>query len=313
MARAKWVQDRMEHLLPVPYFHVVFTLPRELNLVAHRQPEQFYGLFFRAVSRTLQEVAGNPKRLGGTIGFCALLHTWGQTLIGHPHIHCVVPGGALAADGTWIAAKEKFLLPVAVLRKVVRGKLLDMLRQARDKGGIDPGDPEQFDALIDTLYRKKWHVYCKPPFAGPESVIKYLGRYTHRVAISNQRLLALRDGNVTFSYTDHRRGGVRKTMTLAATEFIRRFLMHVVPDGFVRIRHYGFLANAVREDKLARCRTALGVAQPTQDTSMKDTHWYTIVEQLTGRDPLLCPRCRKGKLRVWKELAPLHSSREAAA
>jgi hypothetical protein len=187
--------------------------------------------------------------------------------------------------------------------------------------GMSTGQIEQF--LLHELRVEKrapstvnLHIAAFRSFyelVAPESVIKYLGRYTHRVAISNQRLLALRDGNVTFSYTDHRRGGVRKTMTLAATEFIRRFLMHVVPDGFVRIRHYGFLANAVREDKLARCRTALGVAQPTQDTSMKDTHWYTIVEQLTGRDPLLCPRCRKGKLRVWKELAPLHSSREAAA
>ena len=294
-AQARWLEDREAELLPVPYFHVVFTVPAALHPVFRADPRRAYGLLFAAVAETLREVARTPRHLGAEIGFLAILHTWTQTLRFHPHLHCVVPGGGLAPDGTsWVPAKRGFLLPVRVLGEVFRGKLLSKLEEAHT---ADPfGEPVlELGRLLKQAARKRWVVFSKRPFAGPPQVLRYLARYTHRIALSNHRIVSLEQGRVTFRYLDRADGNREKILELDAKTFLQRFLQHVVPQGFVRIRHYGFLANGVKRDRLARCRELLG-ARPPPSADARNETWDETLARLTGRDPLQCPACGEGHL-----------------
>jgi hypothetical protein len=276
-ARAEWLAARQAELLPVPYFHVVFTLPAPVAEIAFQNKETVYAILFRTAAETLSTIAADPRHLGAEIGLVAVLHTWGQTLQHHPHVHCVVPGGGPSLDGTrWVACQPGFFLPVHVLSRLFRRLFLDALQVAFKAGALrffgvlaDLAEPAHFTRRVHQWRRIDWVVYAKPPFGGPEQVLAYLGRYTHRVAIANSRLVTLTDDEVAFRWKDYRHHGKAKLMTLAAEEFIRRFLLHTLPDGFHRIRHYGFLANAHRASKLALCRKLLGQhtgpAAPTAD------------------------------------------------
>ena len=262
VARAQWLVERQAELLPVPYFHVVFTLPVLAGEIAFQNKAIVYAILFRSAAETLTTIAADPKHLGAQLGITAVLHTWGQTLQHHPHVHCVVPGGGPSLDGTrWIACRPGFFLPVRVLSRLFRRLFLQGLENAFNAGKLRffgelavLADPAAFTKRLKQLRRIDWVVYAKPPFGGPEQVLAYLGRYTHRVAIANSRLISLCDGKVSFSWKDYRQNSKVKVMTLNAEEFIRRFLLHSLPDGFHRIRHYGFLANGGRSDKLALCR-----------------------------------------------------------
>ena len=291
-ACARWMADRAGELLPVEYFHVVFTLPDTFNALALGNKRGVYGVLFEAAAQTLLEVAANPKHLGARIGFLAILHTWGQNLSLHPHIHCVVPGGGITPDGKWVACRAGFFLPVRVLSRIFRGKFIGGLKRARAAGrlvGVE--DDRGFDRLIDDSVRRDWVVYAKPPFGGPEQVLKYLARYTHRIAISNRRLLSVDDRNVTFGFKDYARGNRQRTLTLDGAEFLRRFLLHAVPRGFMRIRHFGLLANRVRAQNLATCRQKIAAAVP--------------VALAVAPPPLpRCPVCRLGHLIAGPNLSP---------
>ena len=290
-ACARWMAERAEELLPVEYFHVVFTLPDTFNALALSNRRVVYGVLFDAAAQTLLQVAANPKHLGARIGLLAILHTWGQNLSLHPHIHCVIPGGGVGPDGKWRSCRAGFFLPVRVLSRVFRGKFNDLLRRARAAGKLIGVDEQQaFDALIDAGVKHEWVVYAKPPFGGPQQVLKYLARYTHRIAISNGRLLSIDDKSVTFRWKDYARGSRRRTMTLEGGEFLRRFLMHAVPRGFMRIRHFGLLANRVRAANLATCRSLLAAPAPTAP----------IVEV----EPPCCPLCERGHLIAGPRLSP---------
>ncbi|HWR50524.1 MAG TPA: IS91 family transposase [Bryobacteraceae bacterium] len=265
-ARDRWIAARIRDLVPVGYFHVVFTVPHQLSALMLQNKRVLYDLLFRAAADTLLEVAANPKHLGAEIGFLAVLHTWGQTLTHHPHVHCVVPSGGLAPGRThWVRPRSAgFFLPKQVLSEVFRAKFTDGLRLLfrRKKLGFHGSlqwleEPRSFARFLRTLFRYDWVVYPKKPFGGPEHVLHYLARYTHRVAISNHRLLSLEDGKVTFRWKDYAHGGKHRAMTLTATEFIRRFLLHVLPKGFVRIRQYGWMANRRRRECAALCRSLL--------------------------------------------------------
>ncbi len=301
LGRAKWLEKRQAELLPCEYFHVVFTLPEPLAKLSLQNKRQMYNLLFRATAETLQTIAADPRHLGAQIGFFCVLHTWGQTLTAHPHLHCVVPGGGISLDGRrWIACRPGFFLPVKVLSRRFRKLYLQYLEQAYAAGKLQfHGDLEQladaqnFARYLAPLAETEWVVYAKPPFGGPERVLDYLGRYTHRIAISNNRLIELKDGRVTFAYKDYKHEQRQKVMTLSADEFLRRFLMHVLPDGFQRIRHYGLLGNRHRAENLARCRELLGVVTPTIETQRDYRERY---RQLTGQDPLRCPQCQIGEM-----------------
>ena len=305
-ARNRWVAARQQELLPVGYVHVVFTLPHTLGPLALRNKRVVYDLLFRAVAATLLDVAANPKRLGATIGGLMVLHTWGQQLLHHPHVHCVVPAGGLAPDGTrWIHARPAFFLPIKVLRKLFRGKVVAGLRDAFQQGRLHlPGtlhalaDETAFRRFLRSLYRQPWVLYAKPPFGSPAHVLHYLARYTHRVAISNHRLVAVTDEAVTFRWKDYRHGSQVKTLTVDADEFLRRFLVHVLPKGFVRIRYFGILAARCRAEALPHCRRALAAAPdppPVAPVSASRTTWpcprcggpMRIVERLTARQVAL--------------------------
>ena len=309
LEKERWLEQRRNELLPVPYFHVVFTLPEELNVLALGNPEVIYDLLFRCASETLLEIAADPKHLGARLGILAVLHTWGQTLVLHPHLHCIVPGGGPALDGKrWVTASERFLLPVRVLAPVFRGKFLAGLKRLYQEGRLSLSggagelrDPFVFHNLLDRLYQKFWWVYSKPPFGGPEEVLKYLARYTHRVALSNHRLVRLEDDQVTFTYKDYAQEGRVRQMTLPAEEFIRRFLLHILPHRFVRIRYYGLLANRHRDRELERCRVLLGAAPPVPELE-KHEDWQAVFLRVTGRDPTLCAECGRGHLRLVREL-----------
>jgi Putative transposase/Transposase zinc-binding domain len=307
LARAKWLAERETELLPVPYFHVVFTLPQKIGGLALQNAREIYGILFRAASETLLTIAADPKRLGAAIGFLAVLHTWGQNLHLHPHLHCVVPGGGISPDGLhWIGCKKQsFFLPVGVLSSRFRNLFLIFLRKAFQAGRLKfhgeraaLNSPAAFEALCRQARRIKWVVFVKPPFGGPEQVLKYLARYTHRVAISNRRLVSMEEGRVSFEYKDYADGNQRKVMTLEATEFIRRFLLHILPSGFVRIRQFGFLANRARGKKLALCRALLGASAPAK-TAVTE-HDRDIEEQ----DDRLCPACKIGHM-ILVRIVPL--------
>jgi hypothetical protein len=298
MARARWLQQRQAELLPVPYFHVVFTLPQQIGQLALQNAKLIYTLLFRAASQTLLETAAEPRLLGASIGFLAVLHTWGQNLHLHPHLHCVVPGGGISPDGSrWITCrKSSFFLPVRLLSRRFRKKFLRQLGQAFRNGRLrfsgqlrSLADPAAFRTLCERAARIDWVVHVKPPFGGPERVLKYLARYTHRVAISNHRLRSLQQGRVTFEWKDYADRGRTKNMTLDAVEFIRRFLLHVLPSGMVRIRQFGFLANRVRTQKLELCRTLLAVCEPPHSL---DSNTPALP------NPHACPVCKTGLLIV---------------
>jgi hypothetical protein len=298
LAQANWLEARRADLLPVDYFHVVFTLPHQLCPLALYRPRVLYDLLFRAANETLATFARDPRffsgEAGGVLGTTAILHTWGQNLSLHPHLHCVVTGGGLSADGQrFMSPRHKgFLFPVRALAKVFRGKYLDGLRRAFHAGEM--GDDGSTPTLCDSLRRIDWGVYLKPPFAGPESVLTYLGRYTHRIAISNHRISSLQNGRVAFRYRDYADGDTEKIMRLDALEFLRRFLLHVLPKRFVRIRHYGLLANRHRKEKIARCRELL--AAPTPKPPPEQESGCEKLLRLTGKDLLRCPACGEGRM-----------------
>jgi hypothetical protein len=297
LARARWLESRKAELLPVEYFHVVFTLPDEIAAVALQNKTVVYNILFRAASETLLTIARDPKHLGARIGFFAILHSWGQNLLHHPHLHCVVPGGGLSAGGQrWIACRPGFFLPVRVLSRLFRRLFLEALRQAFDKGQLQfHGElkplqtPAAFRRHLAPLGKRDWVVYAKPPFGGPRHVLEYLGRYTHRVAISNQRLLAVDNGQVAFQWKDYRQPHHLKRMTLSAEEFIRRFLLHALPPGFQRIRHYGLLANCHRNASLALCRQLLQT--PIAELLPQPKDFRDLHQALTAQPLSRCPRC----------------------
>jgi len=296
LARAEWLEARQAELLPVPYFHVVFTLPVPAAEIAFQNKRVVYAILFRAAAEAMRDTAADPRHLGAEIGAVAVLHTWGQALHHHPHLHCIVPGGGLSPDQThWIACRPGFFLPVRVLSRRFRQLFLAQLQAAFGAGELrffgalaTLAEPDTFAERLGTLQSKEWVVYAKPPFAGPEQVVAYLGRYTHRVAIANSRLIQMADGQVSFTWKDYRQQGKTKVMTLAADEFIRRFLQHTVPDGFHRIRHLGFLANGHRTAKLALCRTLLAAPPPEPLTPQTYRERY---RQLTGNALDVCPDC----------------------
>jgi hypothetical protein len=291
-ARDQWLAARQDELLPVGYHHVVFTLPHDLSWLALQNKNVIYDLLFQASAATLLEVAADPTHLGAAIGFLSVLHTWGQTLRHHPHVHCVIPVGGLSADGArWVHPRYRFFLPVKVLSRVFRGKFVAGLRRAFRRGAlalpgrlVDLAEAEAFRAFVRRLFRHDWVVYAKPPFGGPSHVLHYLARYTHRVAISNHRIVNVADDQVTFRWKDYAHGSASRTMTVSADEFLRRFMLHVLPKGFVRIRFFGFLANRRRARDLPRCRHAL-------TTRSRQTLATVAVEEGTPATAWPCPRC----------------------
>lgn len=298
--RARWFEDRRRDLLPAEYFHVVFTVPAEVAAIALPNKRVVYGILFRAASETLLEIAADPRHLGARIGFVAVLHTWSQTLLHHPHVHCIVPGGGLSPGRErWISSRPGFFLPVKVLGSLYRGKFLAHLAEAHRSGELHLTgtlekllDPGQFAALLMELRRKPWVVYAKPPAAGPECVLAYLARYTHRVAIANSRLVSFEDGVVRFRYKDYAAGAKSRVMQLDAVEFVRRFLLHVLPRSFVRIRHYGLLANAVRRENVALCRSLMPAEAAAQQPDIP-TDRETADATASNES---CPKCNVGTM-----------------
>lgn len=308
--RARWVEDRKAELLPVEYFHVVFTLPEPIARIAFYNPRELYGMLFRAASETLLTIARDPKHLGAEIGFFGILHTWGQNLLHHPHIHCVVPGGGISPDGArWISCRPGFFLPVRVLSRLFRRLFLERLQAAFDQGKlsfygeIQPlRDPQRFAEHLVPLRQIEWVVYAKPPFGGASQVLEYLGRYTHRVALSNDRILGVDDESVTFQWKDYRGKGRAKSrrMTLAGREFLRRFLIHILPDRFQRIRHFGFLATRHRQEKLGLCRRLL--SSPTAELLPDRARCAEALAAITPPSIRRCPACGAGEMIRIQEL-----------
>jgi Putative transposase/Transposase zinc-binding domain len=289
---ARWIDAQQPDLLPVPYFHVVFTVPAELHALFLAAPRVTYPLLFAAVAETLAQVA--LRRLGAKIAVTAVLHTWPQLLLFHPHLHCIVPGGGLDPGHTrWIAARADFFLPVRVLAEVFRGKLLAALEKAIDRAEIPRQRDDDPHAPLKRAATQRWVVYCKPPFGGPEQVLAYLAHYTHRIALANDRLLSLHEGQVTFRWKDRAHGNASRVATVEAEAFLRRFLLHVLPDRFVRIRHYGWLANCARQRLLPTVRAVLGLSAPLACTPppVEPETWEATLLRLTGKDVTRCPCC----------------------
>lgn len=304
LARAQWLADRLAELLDVPYFHVVFTVPEPITTIAFQNQTVVYDILFRAASETLRRIAADPEHLGAEVGFLAVLHTWGQNLLHHPHLHCLVPGGGIAPDGgRWIACRVGFFLPVRVLSRMFRGLFLHYLERAFAAGELrffsehrHLHEPAAFRRYLAPVRNIEWVVYAKRPFAGPAQVFEYVGRYTHRVAISNNRLMAIDGDRVRFRWKDYRDGSRQKTMSLQGGEFIRRFLIHVLPDGFHRIRYFGFLGNCHRAQKLALCRQLLRMAPATVADPPAD--YRDRYEALTGLSLRQCSHCLTGTMVV---------------
>ena len=314
LARAQWIEDRKAELLDTEYFHVVFTLPEEIAAIAYQNKKVVYDILFRATSETLRTIATDPKHLGAEIGFFAVLHTWGQNLMFHPHLHCVVPGGGISPDGKrWIPCRPDFFLPVRVLSRLFRRLFLEWLEKALEDGQLkffsalqELEDRKAFLRYLALLRKEEWVVYAKKPFAGPQQVLDYVGRYTHRVAISNNRILNIEDGQLRFRYKDYRDGSQQKTMTLSADEFIRRFLLHVLPVSFHRIRYYGFLGNRYRKEKLEQCRQLLGMVprDPDSPTKVAELDYHDRYQALTGSSLWECPACHRGRMILIAEVPP---------
>jgi len=309
LAKAEWLEKRRAELLPVEYFHNVFTIPHELNKIALYNKNVVYDILFKSVTQTLQEFAADPKHgLGGKIGFTAILHTWDQKLLSHIHLHCVIPAGVLSFDDkTWKPSRKNFLFSVKALSRVFRGKFISYLKKAFTEGKlIFPGRSshlaveDHFLQLISRLWKKDWVVYSKAPFNGPQKVLDYLSRYTHRVAIANHRIIKIKDGLVTFQYRDRTDGDKSKSMRINAEEFISRFLLHVIPDSYKRIRHFGFLANKCKKQKLRKCRELLGLS-PEPPQIPEETLQEKML-RLTGADITECPRCKQGHMKRVMEL-----------
>jgi predicted Zn-ribbon and HTH transcriptional regulator len=308
-ARARWLEHRAAELLPVEYFHVVFTLPRLLAPLALQNQRLVYGILFRAAAETLLQIAADPRHLGARIGFLAVLHTWGQNLHHHPHLHCVVPGGGIASDqDRWISCRRQFLFPVKVPSRLFRAKFVAYLKTAFRAQELDfhgelkcLGEKRNFVQWLTRVAGTEWVVYAKPPFGGPRQVLKYLARYTHRVVISNQRLVSLENGRVTFRWKNYARASEPTTMTLTAEEFIRRLLLHVLPKGFVKVRHFGFLANRGRRDNVLLCRKLLAASSTgppglaRHDSNSSDPDANTVAR---------CPRCKVGSMKMVEILVP---------
>lgn len=302
LTQAKWVDERLLRLVPTHYFHVVFTLPAELRTLCRLNPRVLYGLLFDAAAKTLLTLGQDPNRLGGQLGITAVLHTWTQELTFHPHVHCIVTGGGLSVDGTtWKSARRKYLAPPKVVSRLFRGLFLDKLKRAMAQGKLKGGDKDGFKVLLEPLYKTEWNVYSKRSFGGAEQVFKYLGRYTHRVGISNQRLVSMDEHQVSFATKDGR------TITITPEQFIHRFLLHVLPYGFAKIRHYGLWASSNVTTRLPLARAlltmaaqgGLGIQAPpckSVPSGAVDLDWRARLLRLTGIDVLRCPRCQQGRM-----------------
>ena len=315
MARAAWVDQRETELLPVPYFHVVFTLPQQLGPLALQNKRVVYAILFRAAAQTLQELARDPKHLGANVGILMVLHTWGQNLMHHPHVHSVVTGGGISSDGSrWVSCRQTragkpFFIDVKILSRVFRGKFIDLLKKAFAAGELDFfgqliefAEPPAFEQLLNSAVTTDWIVYAKRPFGGPEQVLRYLARYTHRVAISDRRLLELKDGRIRFQYKDYADGQKSRTMTLCSSEFTRRFLMHTLPSRFVRIRYFGFLANRFRKQRLDECRSLIGVLPvlPVPVSNADGSIGDCDKQEATS----MCPKCGCGRILILELPSP---------
>lgn len=302
LAKERWLLEREKDLLPVEYFHVVLTVPNQLSSLILGNQRILYNILFKAGSEALLELGKDPEHLGAEIGFISILHTWGQNLMNHPHLHCIVPGGGLSKDEKrWISTMKGFFIPVKVLSRLFRGKFLFYLKEAyrNDKLKFTEetkflSQSKNFQKLLEKLYQIEWVVYCKPPFHNAREVLKYLGRYTHRVAISNHRLISLENDKVTFRWRDYRDENKQKMMTIDVFEFIRRFLLHILPTCFVKIRHYGILSNRNCRTKLKKCQAFLNVA--IQKEEREPLSWEELLFKLTGLNPGTCPNCQKGKM-----------------
>ncbi|HWI54367.1 MAG TPA: IS91 family transposase [Desulfobacteria bacterium] len=299
LAKERWINNQTSNLLNIGYFHVVFTIPDTLNLTVYQNQETLYALLFKSVAQTLTELSTDKKYLGARIGFTSVLHTWGQNLMHHPHIHCIVPAGGLSSLGKWVNSRKKFFIPVKVLSRKFRGKFLYHLKQLYYQNKLEfhgsqkyLANDQEFEKLLSSLYSKEWIVYCKPPFRNASCVVEYLGRYTHRVAISNSRIVSMKDGNVTFKWRDYKDSSKSKLMTLTAEEFIRRFLIHILPSGFMKIRHYGLLGNRNRNSKLKICKQLTNT--PVLIKEKPST--LELILKITGRDISKCPQCGSDKL-----------------
>lgn len=311
LEKEQWLEARKKDLLPTSYFHLVFTLPEGLRPLALRNQKVIYSLLFKAASETLAQLAKDRRYLGAEIGFIAMLHTWSQTLIDHPHLHCIVTGGGLSLDGQrWISSKKGFFIPVKVLSRLFRGKFLAGLKKLYEAGKLKfPGQIEPlkkaapFKKLLTDLYQQGWVVYCKPPLKRTEQVMEYLGRYTHRVALSNDRLVSLEGNQVILRWRDSADRNRIKLLTLEVFEFIRRFLLHVLPDQFIKIRHYGLLSNRSRKRKLRRCQNLLGVVTNEEPEESAKEAWEDLLTRITGIDPRVCPFCGQGKM-IQREILP---------
>ena len=312
LKKEQWMEERNKDLLPIRYFHMVFTLPQDLRPIALRNQRIIYNLLFKAASETLLKLTQDPRHLGAQIGFIALLHTWSQTLIDHPHIHCIVTGGGLSFDGKrWIGCKKrKFLIHVEILSQVFRGKFLSLLKHAYGSGKMQLtgeiahlANEQAFKHLLRELYNQGWVVYCKPSLKNAQKTFEYLGRYTHRVALSNERIVGFNDDRVAFTYRDSSDHDKVKRMTLDAFEFIRRFLLHILPDGFMKIRHFGILSNRNRKTKLARCKQLLRVKESSAEALEQTQSWRHLLLRVAGIDLTLCPCCGKGKMILKEALA----------
>lgn len=314
LAKERWIEARRDDLLSVKYFHVVFTIPDSINPIAFQNQKIVYNILFQSASETLFELAADKNYLGAKLGFTSVLHTWGQNLMHHPHIHCIVPGGGLTSLNEWVNSKKKFFIPVKVLSRKFRGKFLFYLKQAYLEKKLEfystikhMVNEREFQNLLSKCYETEWVVYCKKPFKDAEGVVAYLGRYTHRVAISNNRIVNLENGQVTFKWRDYRDKKKEKLMTVSAEEFIRRFLVHVLPDRFVKIRHYGILGSRNKSTKLKLCKKLTGTvfhAKKLEKLTAKE-----MMLKMTGRDITICPCCGSGKLTRLGALSPPASTK----
>ena len=306
LAAAAWLAMRRAELLPVQYFHLVFTIPKEIEDLALINRRVVYDILFKTSAKTMRTIAKDPKHLGADIGFTSVLHSWGSSLLHHPHVHMIVPGGGISPDGkSWVACREDFFLHVKVLASLFRRLFLQALKRACEAGKLRftgksgaLANPKTFDSFIKKHRSMDWVVYAKAPFGGPKTTLNYLARYTHRTAFSDHRLISMSDGKVSFQYKDYKNDGETRVMTLSATEFIRRFLMHVLPKGFTRIRHYGLYANRFRARNIKRCRKLLNAPEPQPIERYDEMDWDERYLALTGHDPLLCPVCKKGRLEL---------------
>lgn len=304
LARVKWVNNRMEELLPVEYFHAVFTIPSELNPFVLRNKKILYNILQKSVAETLNELSKNNKHLGAEIGFISVLHTWGQNMLDHPHIHCIVPGGGIKKNDKWKPCKNKFLFPIKVMSRLFKGKFMSAFKKGVSDGTIlfhgllkEYSNHSLWNFFLDDLYKKNWVVYSKPPFASPEQVLKYLGGYTHRIAISNHRIIDVREGVVSFKWKSYADENKEKIMRVSIVEFIRRFLLHILPFRYQRIRYYGFLSNRKRKASLTLCYKLMGIIRELKTPVKTTVEVLELCKKIFGHDLTLCPECQMGTLK----------------